>query len=82
MLCKSRACLEHGDSSRSQVAVLFVGFAFMIVQFGELIANNGLSGGMNISSLLPRYFTIRPGHDITLRHLLHYPALAIVEWGR
>ena len=33
----------------------------MIAQFGMVVANNGLSGGMDISSLLPRYFTIRRG---------------------
>lgn len=33
----------------------------MVAQFGMVVANNGLSGGMDISSLLPRYFTIRRG---------------------
>lgn len=33
----------------------------MVAQFGMVVANNGLSGGMDISSLLPKYFTIRRG---------------------
>jgi NCS1 family nucleobase:cation symporter-1 len=53
--------VHYGDSSGSRAAVFFAALAFMVAQFAMVVANNGLSGGMDISSLLPRYFTIRRG---------------------
>ncbi|KAF1811842.1 putative uracil permease [Eremomyces bilateralis CBS 781.70] len=53
--------LHYHDSSGARAAVAFSSFAFMVAQFGMVVANNGLSGGMDIASLLPRYFTIRRG---------------------
>ncbi|CAK7200852.1 hypothetical protein SEUCBS139899_003551 [Sporothrix eucalyptigena] len=53
--------LHYNNSSRSRVAVAFSSLAFMLAQFGQVVANNGVSGGMDLSALLPRYFTMRRG---------------------
>ena len=50
---------HYEDSSKSRAAVAFASLAFMVAQFGMVVANNGLSAGMDFSSLLPRFFTIR-----------------------
>lgn len=53
--------LHYEDSSGSRAAVVFASLAFMVAQFGMVVANNGLSAGMDLSALLPRFFTIRRG---------------------
>lgn len=53
--------LHYNDSPGSRAAVFFAGFAFMVAQFGMVVANNGVAGGLDIASILPRYFTLRRG---------------------
>ncbi|KAF7190988.1 putative permease C29B12.14c [Pseudocercospora fuligena] len=53
--------VHHDNSSGSRAAVFFASLAFMVAQFGMVVANNGLSAGMDLSALLPRFFTIRRG---------------------
>lgn len=52
---------HYNNSSRSRAAVAFSSLSFLVAQFGMVVANNGLSAGMDLSALLPRYFTIRRG---------------------
>ncbi|KAF2219387.1 NCS1 nucleoside transporter [Elsinoe ampelina] len=52
---------HHDDSPRSRAAVAFASLAFAVAQFGMVVANNGLSAGMDLSALFPRAFTIRRG---------------------
>jgi NCS1 family nucleobase:cation symporter-1 len=33
----------------------------MIAQFGMVVANNGVSAGIDLAALFPRFFTIRRG---------------------
>jgi len=56
------ALQQHYDnSSRSRAAVAFGILSFMVAQFGQVVANNGVSAGIDLSALLPRFFTIRRG---------------------
>ncbi|EXJ82513.1 hypothetical protein A1O3_06326 [Capronia epimyces CBS 606.96] len=56
------ALQQHYDnSSRSRAAVAFGILSFMVAQFGMVVANNGLSAGIDLSALFPRFFTIRRG---------------------
>jgi len=56
------ALQQHYDNSpRSRAAAAFGSLSFMIAQFGMVVANNGLSAGIDLSALFPRYFTIRRG---------------------
>ncbi|PNS14447.1 Thiamine transporter isoform D [Sphaceloma murrayae] len=52
---------HHNNSHRSRAAVAFSSLAFAVAQFGMVVANNGLSAGMDLSALFPRFFTIRRG---------------------
>jgi nucleobase:cation symporter-1, NCS1 family len=52
---------HYNDSSRSRAASAFGSLAFMIAQFGMVVANNGVSAGINLAALFPEYFTIRRG---------------------
>ncbi|KAK4549656.1 hypothetical protein LTR36_004957 [Oleoguttula mirabilis] len=53
--------LHYDDSSHARAAVAFASLAFMVAQFGQVVANNGVAGGLDLSALLPRYFNIRRG---------------------
>ncbi|KPI36855.1 Uridine permease [Cyphellophora attinorum] len=56
------ALQEHYDnSSRSRAAVAFAMLAFGVAQFGMVVANNGVSAGIDLAALFPRFFTIRRG---------------------
>lgn len=56
------ALQQHYDnSSRSRAAVAFGILSFMVAQFGMVVANNGVSAGIDLSALFPRVFTIRRG---------------------
>ncbi|RVX68450.1 hypothetical protein B0A52_07450 [Exophiala mesophila] len=52
---------HYNNSSRSRAAVAFASLSFLVAQFGMVVANNGLSAGMDLSALFPRFFTIRRG---------------------
>ncbi|KAI1617868.1 putative uracil permease [Exophiala viscosa] len=52
---------HYHNSSRSRAAVAFASLSFLVAQFGMVVANNGVSAGIDLSALMPRYFTIRRG---------------------
>lgn len=52
---------HYNNSHRSRAAVAFGILSFLIAQFGMVVANNGVSAGIDLSSLFPRFFTIRRG---------------------
>lgn len=51
----------YGDSPRSRAAAAFGSLSFMIAQFDMVVANNGVSAGIDLAALFPRFFTIRRG---------------------
>ncbi|KAJ9632990.1 hypothetical protein H2204_007380 [Knufia peltigerae] len=56
------ALQQHYDnSSRSRAAVAFAAISFGVAQLGMVVANNGVSAGIDLAALLPRFFTIRRG---------------------
>ncbi|KAF2122696.1 uracil permease [Lophiotrema nucula] len=52
---------HYNNSPRSRAAAAFGSLSFMIAQFGMVVANNGVSAGIDLASLFPRFFTIRRG---------------------
>jgi NCS1 family nucleobase:cation symporter-1 len=52
---------HYGDSPRSRAAAAFGALSFMIAQFGMVAANNGVSAGIDLAALFPRFLTIRRG---------------------
>ncbi|RFU25603.1 hypothetical protein B7463_g10736, partial [Scytalidium lignicola] len=52
---------HYNNSHRSRAAVAFGILSFLIAQFGMVVANNGVSAGIDLSSLFPRFFNIRRG---------------------
>ena len=52
---------HYHNSSRSRAAVAFGSLSFMVGQFGMVVANNGVGSGIDLTSLFPRFFTIRRG---------------------
>jgi NCS1 family nucleobase:cation symporter-1 len=52
---------HYGNSGRSRAAAAFGAISFMVAQFGMVVANNGVSAGIDLASLFPRFFTIRRG---------------------
>lgn len=52
---------HYNNSPRSRAAAAFGAISFMVAQFGMVVANNGVSAGIDLASLFPRFFTIRRG---------------------
>ncbi|KAJ7465096.1 NCS1 nucleoside transporter family [Mycena latifolia] len=58
------AVQTHGGHG-ARAATFFAGCAFIVSQWGINISGNGVSGGIDLSGLLPRYLNIRRGAYIT-----------------
>ncbi|KAL6863604.1 permease for cytosine/purines, uracil, thiamine, allantoin domain-containing protein [Trichoderma novae-zelandiae] len=57
--------LEKDDSLGTRAAVFFAGVALCISQIGSNVPGNALAGGIDLSSVFPRYISIRRGAYIT-----------------
>ncbi|KAK1246026.1 hypothetical protein MKX07_005095 [Trichoderma sp. CBMAI-0711] len=57
--------LEQDDSPGTRAAVFFAGVALCISQIGSNVPGNALAGGIDLSSVFPRYINIRRGAYIT-----------------
>ncbi|PTB65679.1 hypothetical protein BBK36DRAFT_1169381 [Trichoderma citrinoviride] len=57
--------LEKDDSAETRAAVFFAGVAMCISQIGSNVPGNALAGGIDLSSVFPRYINIRRGAYIT-----------------
>ncbi|KAH9939657.1 NCS1 nucleoside transporter family [Epithele typhae] len=67
--------IQRNGGSRSRVACFFAGCVFVMSQFGINIPGNAISGGIDMSGLLPKYLNIKRGAVVTA--LL---GLAICPW--
>jgi NCS1 family nucleobase:cation symporter-1 len=67
--------MHYDNSSRSRAAAAFASLAFAVAQFGMVVANNGVSAGIDLASLFPRWFTIRRG-----MHVMACLAFIIQPW--
>ena len=52
---------HYNNSSRSRAAVAFAMLSFIVAQIGQVVANNGMAAGIDLSALFPRFFTISRG---------------------
>lgn len=61
------AIREYNDNSASaRAGVAFASLAFILSQFGMVVASNAVVAGIDLAGALPRYFTIRRGGYITV----------------
>ncbi|KAL7794421.1 permease for cytosine/purines, uracil, thiamine, allantoin domain-containing protein [Trichoderma ceciliae] len=58
--------LEKDDSPGTRAALFFAGVALCISQIGSNVPGNALAGGIDLSSVFPRYINIRRGAYITV----------------
>ncbi|KAF5374308.1 hypothetical protein D9758_004634 [Tetrapyrgos nigripes] len=58
------AIQTHGGNG-ARAATFFAGCAFVISQWGINISGNGVSGGIDLSGLFPKYINIRRGAFLT-----------------
>lgn len=63
--------LETDYSAKSRAAAFFCGLSLVVSQLGINCVGNGLSGGMDLASIFPRYINIRRGSLIVF--LLCWP---------
>ncbi|KAH7028090.1 NCS1 nucleoside transporter [Microdochium trichocladiopsis] len=60
------AVRRHEDNSGARAGVAFAAIAFMVSQFGMVVASNSVIAGIDLAALLPRWFTIRRGGYFTI----------------
>ncbi|KAH7153467.1 NCS1 nucleoside transporter family protein [Dactylonectria macrodidyma] len=53
--------LENDPSAGTRAAVFFAGLALVVSQIGSNLPGNALAGGIDLSSVFPRYINIRRG---------------------
>ncbi|KAL4905074.1 permease for cytosine/purines, uracil, thiamine, allantoin-domain-containing protein [Aspergillus multicolor] len=60
------AVRRNEDNRGARAGVAFASIAFMLSQFGMVVASNLVVAGIDLAALLPRYFTIRRGGYFTI----------------
>ncbi|KAI9155566.1 NCS1 nucleoside transporter [Paramyrothecium foliicola] len=60
------AIRSHEGTNGARAGVAFASIAFMISQFGMVVASNCVVAGIDLAALLPRWFTIRRGGYLTI----------------
>lgn len=60
------AIRANEDSSGARAGVAFASIAFMLSQFGIVVASNSVIAGIDLAALLPRWFTVRRGGYATM----------------
>lgn len=60
------AIRRNEDNKGARAGVAFASLAFILSQFGMVVASNSVVAGIDLAALLPRWFTIRPGGYATI----------------
>jgi NCS1 family nucleobase:cation symporter-1 len=60
------AVRKYEDNQSARAGVAFASIAFMLSQFGIVVASNLVVAGIDLAALLPRWFTIRRGAYFTI----------------
>lgn len=60
------AIRRNEDNRGARAGVAFASLAFMLSQFGMVVASNSVVAGIDLAALLPRWFTIRRGGYATI----------------
>ncbi|KAJ9137270.1 NCS1 nucleoside transporter [Pleurostoma richardsiae] len=60
------AIRRNEGNSGARAGVAFASIAFMVSQFGIVVASNSVVAGIDLAALLPRWFTIRRGGYATI----------------
>ncbi|KAL2833160.1 permease for cytosine/purines, uracil, thiamine, allantoin-domain-containing protein [Aspergillus pseudoustus] len=59
--------VRHNEDNRgARAGVAFASIAFMLSQFGMVVASNCVVAGIDLAALLPRWFTVRRGGYFTI----------------
>ncbi|KAH8194740.1 hypothetical protein TruAng_011098 [Truncatella angustata] len=60
------AVRKYEGSRGARAGVAFASIAFMLSQFGMVVASNSVVAGIDLAALLPRWFTVRRGGYLTV----------------
>ncbi|KAL3468948.1 permease for cytosine/purines, uracil, thiamine, allantoin-domain-containing protein [Aspergillus californicus] len=60
------AVRRNEDNRGARAGVAFASIAFMLSQFGMVVASNSVIAGIDLAALLPRWFTVRRGGYFTI----------------
>lgn len=60
------AVRKYEDNQGARAGVAFASIAFMLSQFGMVVASNSVVAGIDLAALLPRWFTVRRGGYFTI----------------
>ncbi|KAI1778577.1 NCS1 nucleoside transporter [Hypoxylon cercidicola] len=60
------AVRKHEGTQGARAGVAFASIAFMLSQFGMVVASNSVVAGIDLAALLPRWFTVRRGGYVTV----------------
>lgn len=60
------AVRRYENNSGARAGVAFASIAFMLSQFGMVVASNSVVAGIDLAALLPRWFTVRRGGYVTV----------------
>ncbi|KAL2803118.1 permease for cytosine/purines, uracil, thiamine, allantoin-domain-containing protein [Aspergillus granulosus] len=60
------AVRRNEDNRGARAGVAFASIAFMLSQFGMVVASNCVVAGIDLAALLPRWFTVRRGGYFTI----------------
>lgn len=56
----------YEDNSGARAGVAFASLAFVISQYGMVVASNAVVAGIDLAAILPRWFTLRRGGYVTI----------------
>ncbi|GAB7363948.1 hypothetical protein MBLNU230_g4510t1 [Neophaeotheca triangularis] len=56
----------YEDNQGARAGVAFASIAFVISQYGMVVASNAVVAGIDLAALLPRWFTLRRGGYLTI----------------
>ena len=56
----------YEDNSGARAGVAFASLAFVISQYGMVVASNAVVAGIDLAAILPRWFTLRRGGYFTI----------------
>ena len=60
------AIRQYEDTASARAGVAFASLAFVISQYGMVVASNAVVAGIDLAAIFPRWFTLRRGGYLTI----------------